>query len=120
MPPVNLIGAGAAKEVGARCKTIGGKKALLVTDSELVKVGIPDEVAANIKDAGLDVVTFAGAQPNPTDTNVNDGLKVFKKEKCDLIVSVGGGSAHDCAKGIGLLAGNGGNIKDFAGLDMSK
>ena len=45
---------------------------------------------------------------------------MYKKEKCDLIVSVGGGSAHDCAKGIGLLAGNGGNIRDFAGLDMSK
>ena len=63
---------------------------------------------------------FGGAEPNPTDKNVLAGMKVWKKEKCDSIVSLGGGSSHDCAKGIGLVASNGGKIQDFEGVDQSQ
>jgi alcohol dehydrogenase len=63
---------------------------------------------------------FDKTVPNPTDTNVHDGLEVFQKNKCDLIVSLGGGSAHDCAKGVGIVATNGGNIRNFEGIDKSK
>lgn len=119
MPTVNLMGAGVVKQTGERAKVLGCKKALIVTDPDLGKVGIPQEVAGYLKDAGVESVTYEGAQPNPTDTNVHDGFKIYKDEKCDVIVSVGGGSSHDCAKGIGLVAGNGGNIRDFAGVDKS-
>lgn len=119
MPVVNLMGPGAVKEVGAQAASLGLKKAIIVTDAGLAKMGVADQVKDIIEAAGLKVVIFAGAQPNPTDLNVADGFKIFTEKKCDLIVSLGGGSSHDCAKGIGLVAGNGGNIRDFEGVNKS-
>ncbi|MCC5912440.1 MAG: iron-containing alcohol dehydrogenase [Clostridiaceae bacterium] len=119
MPTVNLMGPGAVKEVGIQAKSLGATKVLIVTDKFLNEVGMAKDVKEIIEAEGLSVVIFDGAQPNPTDKNVEDGLKVLKDEKCDLIVSLGGGSSHDCAKGIGIVAGNGGNIRDYAGVDQS-
>lgn len=120
MPVVNLMGPGSVNEVGVQAKALGLKKALIVTDTGMEKMGIADQIKEIIEEAGLKVVIFAGAQPNPTDINVHDGLAVFKENKCDLIVSLGGGSSHDCAKGIGMVAGNGGHIRDFEGVNKSK
>jgi alcohol dehydrogenase len=86
----------------------------------LVKLGMASQIEGILKEAGLEVVLFGGAEPNPTDENVLAGMKVWKKEKCDSIVSLGGGSSHDCAKGIGLVASNGGKIQDFEGVDKSE
>ncbi|NMA14702.1 MAG: iron-containing alcohol dehydrogenase, partial [Clostridia bacterium] len=116
MPRVNLMGAGSANSVGEQVKKFG-KKALIVTDAYLAKSGMADWIADNIRAAGPEVVIHPGAEANPTDTNVHDGLKVLNDNKCDVIVSLGGGSAHDCAKGIGIVAGNGGHIRDYEGLD---
>lgn len=116
MPRVNLLGAGSAKSAGEQVKKYG-KKALIVTDAFLAENGMAGQLAANIKEAGPEVVIYPGAEPNPTDKNVHDGLKVLQENKCDVIVSLGGGSSHDCAKGIGIVAGNGGNIRDYEGLD---
>jgi alcohol dehydrogenase len=119
MPTINLFGQGCVKEVGKRIKMLTGKKVLIVTDSFLGKTSMVDNVKKIIEDAGLKSVIFDGAQPNPTDLNVQAGFCVFKEEKCDALVSLGGGSSHDCAKGIGLLAANGGKIQDFEGIDKS-
>jgi len=119
MPTINLFGQGCVNEVGNRIKMLSGKRVLIVTDEFLGKVGMADNVKKIIEDAGLEAVIFDGAQPNPTDLNVQAGLSVFKKEKCDSLVSLGGGSSHDCAKGVGLLAANGGKIQDFEGVDKS-
>ncbi len=119
MPTVNLMGAGCVKEVGNRAKILGAKKALIVTDADLNRLGLADQIAEYLKDAGVKSVIFDGAVPNPTDVNVHNGEKVYAENKCDMIVSLGGGSSHDCGKGIGLVVGNGGNIRDFAGIDKS-
>ncbi|MBP1917591.1 iron-containing alcohol dehydrogenase [Youngiibacter multivorans] len=120
IPTVNLIGAGTVNEVGEKIKVLGGKKVLIVTDAMLAKFGMADRVKGIIEASGLEAVIFDGAEPNPTDLNVAAGLKAWKKHKCDSLVSLGGGSSHDCAKGVGLLASNGGNIKDYEGVDVSK
>jgi len=120
IPTVNLMGVGCAKDIPAQVKTLGGSKVLIVTDDFLGRPGgMADDIKAMIEAEGIKVTIFAGAQPNPTDLNVNDGLKVFQKTSSDLILSLGGGSAHDCAKGIGILATNGGNIRDYEGVDKS-
>ncbi len=118
MPTVNLMGPGCAKAVGQQVKTFG-KKALIVTDAFLAKSGMADEIAGYIKNSGVEVAVYPGAEPNPTDKNVHDGLKFLQDNNCDVLVSLGGGSAHDCAKGIGIVAGNGGHIRDYEGLDKS-
>ncbi|ABR47834.1 iron-containing alcohol dehydrogenase [Alkaliphilus metalliredigens QYMF] len=119
MPTVNLMGAGAVKQVGVQVKNQGGKKVLIVTDAFLNKFGMAGDIKAILEADGLEVVIFDGAQPNPTDLNVEAGLKAFKDNGCDTIVSLGGGSAHDCAKGVGIVAGNGGKIQDYEGVDQS-
>lgn len=120
IPTVNLMGAGCASQVGQQVKSIGGTKALVVTDKPLMALEIAQKIIAYLNDESIEVVLFDGALPNPTVKNVNDGLSLYQDEKCDCIVAVGGGSPIDCAKGIGLLASNGGVINDYEGLDMSK
>ena len=118
IPTVSLMGVGAAKETGQQVKALGGSKALIVTDQGLFKMGVADKIKAQIEAAGVQCVIFPGAEPNPTDKNVHDGLKVYQDNKCDCIVTLGGGSSHDCGKGIGLVT-NGGNIRDYEGINKS-
>ncbi len=118
MPAVNHMGPGAAKMVGEEAKSRGLKKALIVTDGFLEKAIAPD-VAGYLKDAGVKSVIFGGAQPNPTDLNVHAGVDVYNENKCDCIVSLGGGSSHDCAKGIAFVIGGGGHIRDYEGVNKS-
>lgn len=117
MPPISLIGCGASKAVGDYLQKLGGKKALIVTDQGLKKFGVADAIKKCIEEAGLQAVIFAGAEPNPTDLNVADGLKFYQENGCDAIVSLGGGSSHDCGKAIGIVATNGGRIHDYKGID---
>ncbi|MBP8869568.1 MAG: iron-containing alcohol dehydrogenase [Enterocloster sp.] len=100
-------------------KSLGGKKALIVTDAFLEKQGMAAMIQGILSEVGVESVVFGGAEPNPKDTNVEAGLRVFKENGCDSIISLGGGSSHDCAKGIGLVASNGGNIRDYEGIDRS-
>ncbi|MER1984911.1 MAG: iron-containing alcohol dehydrogenase [Solibacillus sp.] len=120
MPTSNLFGSGAIQEVGGRLKDLNVKKALIVTDEGLHKLGLSENIASIIKEAGVDVAIFPKAEPNPTDKNIEDGIAAYNAENCDAIVSLGGGSAHDAAKGIGLIASNGGRIHDYEGVDQSK
>lgn len=120
IPTVTLMGIGAHKQTGERVKTLGCKKPLIVTDKGIAKAGIADKIADIVrKDAKAEVVIFDDTIPNPTDKNAHDGLEVFKKNKCDSIISLGGGSSHDCGKAVGILAANGGKIQDYEGMDRS-
>jgi alcohol dehydrogenase len=119
-PKRAMIGAGSAKLVGEVAKDLHTKKALLVTDKVLRRIGTPDEVKENLSKTGIDAAIFDETEPNPRDYNVEHGLKMYKDEGCDFVVSVGGGSPHDCAKAVGLVANNGGSIRDYEGVNKSK
>ena len=120
IPCVSLMGIGCHKELGARIKSLGGRKPLLETDEGMTKVGLTAQMAGLIKkDTGIDAVVYDKTVPNPTDSNVEEGLEVYRKNKCDMIITLGGGSAHDCGKGIGIVATNGGRIHDYEGVDKS-
>jgi len=119
IPTVSLMGIGSAKETGAQVKALGASKALLVTDKGISAMGMADKIKEQVEAAGVSVVIFDGAEPNPTDLNVHDGVKVYQENGCDAIISLGGGSSHDCAKGVGLVMGNGGHIRDFEGVNKS-
>jgi len=119
MPTVSLMGVGCAQELGARVATLGGKRPLLVTDEGMMKTGIAEKVVALIKASGVEPVLFDKVVPNPTDKNVHEGLDLYKSKHCDMIITLGGGSVHDCGKGIGIVATNGGKIHDFEGVDRS-
>ncbi len=120
IPCVSLFGPGCAKEVGAKAQNLGAKKALIVTDAGLFKFGVADIIVNYLNESGVDSHVFSGAEPNPTDINVLNGVNAYNENGCDFIVSLGGGSSHDCAKGIGLVTAGGGNIRDYEGIDQSK
>ncbi|MCU7998358.1 MULTISPECIES: L-threonine dehydrogenase [unclassified Shewanella] len=119
IPSVNVLGQGAVDDAIGDIKTLGFKHALIVTDKPLVKIGLVGEVAEKLGQNGITATIYDGVQPNPTVTNVEAGLALLKANKCDFVISLGGGSPHDCAKGIALVATNGGSIKDYEGLDQS-
>jgi len=119
IPTVSLMGIGCSKESGEQAKALGATKLLIVTDAGLARMGVADLIKGYIEAAGLQAVIFSGAEPNPTDENVRDGIQVYQDNQCDGIVSLGGGSSHDCGKGIGMVIGNGGNIRDFEGVNKS-
>ena len=119
IPSVTLIGIGAAKEIPAKIKALGGKKPLIVTDKGITGAGITKEITDLLDAAKMKYVVFDETIPNPTDTNVHDGVDVYKKNKCDSLITLGGGSSHDCGKGVGLVIANGGTIHDYEGVDQS-
>lgn len=120
MPSVSLMGPGCLIDAGKQISALGLKKALIVTDAVLNKIGLVNKLTEVLASEGVEYVIFDGAQPNPTVKNVHNGLEMLKENNCDFIISFGGGSPHDCAKGIGLVASNGGSIKDYEGVDKSK
>lgn len=119
IPTVSLMGLGCAKEAGDQAKALGATNLLIVTDAGLAKMGVADTIKGYIEAAGIKAVIFSGAEPNPTDKNVHDGVKVYQDNKCDGIVSLGGGSSHDCGKGVGMVIGNGGHIRDYEGVNKT-
>ena len=72
-----------------------------------------------LTEAGIAFAIYDGCQPNPTVSQVEDGLKLVKQENCDFVLSFGGGSPHDCAKAIAITATNGGDIRAMEGVDKS-
>ena len=119
LPTRNLFGEDSVKETGSLMQSLGGKKALIVTDAFLAKNGMAENIQTILSDAGVKSTVFGGVEPNPKDVNVEAGLQVFRENGCDSIISLGGGSSHDCAKVIALVASNGGNIRDYEGVDRS-
>lgn len=120
LPPVSMIGPGALEDLKAELKSLKYKKALLVTDKVLVELGVAQQVIDLIDEAGLACVVFDEVKPNPTTKNVNDGLAVLQENECDLIVTLGGGSPQDCGKAVGILSTNGGDIKNYEGVNLSE
>jgi len=119
IPSVTLIGIGASKQIPEKIKALGGSKPLIVTDGGIVKAGILKQITDLMDAAKMSYAVYSDTIPNPTDANVHAGVDVYKKEKCDSLITLGGGSSHDCGKGVGLVVANGGKIHDFEGVDKS-
>lgn len=120
MPVVSLFGANVLAELAEQVTSLGGAKPLVVTDQGMTQLGYTKQVTDLLDQAGIAYAVFDQTVPNPTDTNVNEGAAAYTDNQCDMLISLGGGSAHDCCKGVGLLVSNGGQIADYEGVDMSK
>ena len=119
IPAVNIMGIGCLDEAMTAIVGYGFRKALIVTDAGLAKAGVAERIVEQLALRDIDAAVFDGAKPNPSIANVEQGLALLHREKCDFVVSLGGGSPHDCAKGIALCATNGGKIADYEGVDRS-
>jgi alcohol dehydrogenase len=111
-----VYGPGTMDRLGELARELGQARALLVTDPGLEAAGHPQRATQSLKNAGLDVFLFDDVEENPTSKHVEAGVHFAKKLKVDVIVSVGGGSSMDCAKGINFLLTNGGAMADYKGF----
>lgn len=119
IPSVNVIGNGALHDAMNTMKEYGYRRALIVTDAVLNKLGVAGDIQKRLQEFDIMSVVFDGTHPNPTTVNVEEGLEMLRANDCDCVISLGGGSPHDCAKGIALVAANGGDIRDYEGVDRS-
>ncbi len=103
---VSYFGPGARKELPGVVARLGFKKALVVTDKGLMKFGVAKMVLDVMDEAGIKYEIFDDVKPNPTVTNVKNGIEACKRAEADFIVAIGGGSSMDTAKGIGIVVRN--------------
>jgi alcohol dehydrogenase len=115
-PSVIVNGPGAAKEVGSFAKGLG-KKALIVTDVALEKIGLLNDIKSSLEMAGISFAIYDKVVTEPTMDFAEEGLKIFKEVQAEFLIAVGGGSPIDAAKGIAALATNPGKMSDFAGAN---
>ena len=101
------IGWGVHKTVADECKAANINKALIVTTG-LKGTGIVDEIKSILEYNGVSTEIYDKVTSNPKDYQVMEGYEVFKQAQCDGVVSVGGGSSHDCGKGIRVVTANDG------------
>ncbi len=103
---LSYFGPGARKELPGVVERLGFKKALVVTDKGLIKFGVAKMVTDVLDEAKIPYEIFDEVIPNPTVTNVQNGVAACKKAQADFIVAIGGGSSMDTAKGIGIIINN--------------
>jgi len=101
-----IFGQGVIEKVCDELKALGGKRPLIVTDSGLVKTGLPDRLRGILENGGLPTLIFSGVSPNPTDAQADDGAAAYKAHRADSIVAIGGGSALDAGKAVQVRINN--------------
>lgn len=115
-----VFGPGTLGRLGELARELGDTRVLLVTDPGLEAAGHPQRATASLREAGLEVFLYDDVEENPTSKHVEAGVAFAKPLGIDLIVSVGGGSAMDCAKGINFLLTNGGAMADYKGFGRAR
>ncbi|BES64263.1 iron-containing alcohol dehydrogenase [Gottschalkiaceae bacterium SANA] len=112
IPTRVIFGAGSLNQLGEAATKIG-TKTLVISDVVMRKMGYLDRVCDQLRGVGIDVVVDDHVMPNPVANYVDDMVRLFLDEKCDAVVGLGGGSAMDTAKAVGLVARNGGKMVDY-------
>lgn len=115
--PEFIFGTGARNLAGRYAANLGALKVLLVSDPGVINAGWTADVISSLKREGVACVVFSDVTPNPRDRQVMAGAEVYRREGCNAIVAVGGGSSIDCAKGIGIVSSNIRDILAFEGVD---
>lgn len=118
---LNLLGHGCLNNFYEVKEIFKFNKALVITDKVLMKIGVVDKVIAQLNKNKVKYQIYDGVVPNPTTNVIEEIVKMYAKNKCDALISVGGGSAHDSAKGACLvLTNNSRNIRHYQGLNVTK
>jgi alcohol dehydrogenase class IV len=115
-PQIIHFGLGCLKKVGSEAARFG-KRALLVSDQNIQKAGYVAQALEQIKAAGVEAAVYDQVNTEPTDKIVDEGLRVYKDNKCDMAIALGGGSPIDTAKAIAALATNTARVSEFMGLN---
>ncbi len=118
--PEIIIGEDSRLLIGRYLSHFSSKKPLIVTDNNITELQWYKDILNEIEKFTSSYSIFDGVSENPKDYEAMLGAEVFLSGDCDLIIAVGGGSPMDCAKGIAIVATNGGHILDYEGVDEIK
>jgi alcohol dehydrogenase class IV len=113
-----VIGKGVVQQIGAEVKSLGGTKALVVTDKGVVNAGLVKPLENALSNAGIPYEVYDKVEPEPPARVVDDCAEVARSGGFDAIIGFGGGSSLDVSKGVSLLGKNKGKILDYVGIDM--
>ena len=112
-PTTMWVGENRIKDLGYACKKLKINKPLLVTDNGLAKSKIIEDAVRSLKKENLTVEIFSNVVGNPNGSNVEEGVKFYKKNKCDGVIAFGGGSGLDVGKAIAFMSGQTLSIWEF-------
>jgi alcohol dehydrogenase len=115
--PEIIFGRGSLNYAGQCALRLGAKKVLLVSDSGIEEAGWVQRLMDILKNEGVEWVYYSGVTSNPRDIEVEEGAKFYLENGADVIIAIGGGSPMDTAKGIAIIASNGGRIRDYEGAN---
>jgi alcohol dehydrogenase len=115
--PEVIFGVGTLAEIGGAVRRVGGRRVLLVSDPGVIAAGWVERAMSCLEEANVEYRLWHDLTPNPKDVEVEAALDAYAARGCDALVAVGGGSCIDTAKAVAILAGNGGYILDYEGVD---
>ncbi|ROZ88937.1 iron-containing alcohol dehydrogenase [Gordonia sp. OPL2] len=118
--PEIIIGSGSLAEVPRAASGLGVRRLMIVSDRQLMATPWYPELADRLRSSGLQVCSFTGISPNPRAPEIADALEHYMGARCEGIVALGGGSVIDAAKGVAILAANGGHILQYEGIDRAR
>ncbi len=118
--PEIVFGIDSMVEAAHAAVRLGALRPMLVTDPGLIEAGWADEMVGHLAAMGVRGALWSDLTPNPKDHEIAAGFHKYAEHGCDVIVAVGGGSVIDAAKGVAILAANGGNILDYEGVDKAQ
>ena len=116
--PEFIFGVGSRRRVGFYAQNMMARKVFIVSDAGVIAAGWLKDVQADLAELGIDSVVFKELTPNPKDYEVMAGAELYARERCDVIVALGGGSVIDCAKAIGVVHTNQIDVRQFEGIDQ--
>ena len=114
-----VFGPNCLERLGELARSVGGSRALVVSDPGLRQAGHLERALRGLREASVEPFVYDGVEHNPTTRHVDEGLTVARDGSVDCIVGLGGGSAMDCAKGVNLLLTNGGKMEDYLGKNKA-
>ena len=116
-PTAIRFGSGRISEIGGAVRAAGITRPLLVTDRGLASMDITNRTLDLLEAEGFERATFADVDPNPSDHNVAEGLRIYRSGGFDGVVAFGGGSGLDIGKTLAFMAGQTRPIWDFEDID---
>ncbi|KRE28031.1 alcohol dehydrogenase [Mycobacterium sp. Soil538] len=118
--PEIVFGIDSMAEAAHAALRLGALRPMLVTDPGLIEAGWADEMVAHLAEQGIQARMWHDLTPNPKDHEIAAGFDTYAEHGCDVLLAVGGGSVIDAAKGVAILAANGGHILDYEGVDKAE
>ena len=112
-PTTMWVGQDRIKDLSIACKNLNINRPLLVTDKGLASSDIIQNSLSNLKQNSFEVILYSNVIGNPTGTNVDEGVGIYRKNNCDGVIAIGGGSGLDVGKAVAFMSGQDLPIWDF-------